>query len=173
MNRLKAPDWHKIEPLLGKFSDNGLEHIRNSLAVFVDGFVNGHIDRWVRIAAIASRLELKHKGGNYGRVAVLPDSGGSSREERRPFKEPDLDTAVEVGAIDQHRDKLIAPEGLDDFDKGKFVRTDRDRFDSEALPVLLPPGVELRSGFFQGDYIQLVVALVVIAILTVLLFVVL
>src|SRR6516164_1934911 len=154
INRLMAPDWHKIEPLLGKFADDGLEHVGNSLAVFVDRFVNGHIDRRVGVAAIASRLELKHKGGDYGRAAVLPDAGGSSREERRPFKEPDLYTAVQVGAIDQHRDKLAAPEGLDDFDKGKFVRTDRDRFDAEALPVLLPPGVELRSGFFQCDYIH-------------------
>src|SRR3984893_17501399 len=71
-------------------------------------------------------------------------------EKGRGIEKPNLNTAVEVGPINQHRNKFVAAERLHNFHKGKFVRADGDRLDPEALPVFLAPFIQFLSRLGHG-----------------------
>src|SRR5271165_197295 len=76
---------------------------------------------------------------------MLPDVRRCGGEKGRVIEKPNLNTAVEVGPINQHRNQFVAAERLHNFHKGKFVRADGDRLDPETLPVFLAPLIQLLS----------------------------
>src|SRR5580700_5131350 len=67
------------------------------------------------------------------------------REKGWVFEKPNLNTAIEVGPVNQHRNQFVAPERLNNFYKGKFIRADGDRLDPETLPVFLAPFIQFLS----------------------------
>src|SRR5271165_381162 len=78
---------------------------------------------------------------------MLPYMRRCGGEKGWVIEKPNLNTAVEVGPVNQHRNQFVAAERQDNFHKGKFVRADGDRLDPEALAVFFAPFVQFLSGF--------------------------